>query len=129
MVIRSEVSSEYPIDYVANINELTVEVARELLLLEPFGAGNPAPQVGIFGGKITEIRPVGTGGKHLKFRVSDGSGSIDGIGFSMGELYEHIFVGDLVDVVGELEENEFRGRSSAQLNLKAMRRCDHGEGI
>jgi len=47
----------------------------------------------------------------------------------MGELYEQIFVGDHVDVVGELEENEYRGRSSAQLNLKAIRRCNHGEGI
>ena len=129
VVIHSEPTSEYLIDYVADIHELTVEVARELLLLEPFGAGNPAPQIGIFGGKITEIRPVGADGKHLKFRVSDGSGSIDGIGFSMGELYEQIFVGDLVDVVGELEENEYRGRSSAQLNLKAIRRCNHGEGI
>ncbi|MBO4953723.1 MAG: single-stranded-DNA-specific exonuclease RecJ, partial [Clostridia bacterium] len=129
VAIHSEPTSEYLIDYVADIHELTVEVARELLLLEPFGAGNPAPQIGIFGGKITEIRPVGADGKHLKFRVSDGSGSIDGIGFSMGELYEQIFVGDYVDVVGELEENEYRGRSSAQLNLKAIRRCNHGEGI
>ncbi len=129
IVVTAAAETEYPLDYIATIQELTVPVARELLLLEPFGAGNPAPQIGIFGGKLTEIRPVGTEGKHLKFRLTDGSGSIDGIGFSMGELYEHFFVGDHVDIAGELEENEFRGKSSAQLNLKVMRRCDHGETV
>lgn len=127
--VRVEKEPEYLLDYVASVGELTVPVARELLLLEPFGAGNPSPQIGIFGAKLTEIRPVGADGKHLKFRLSDGSGSIDGIGFSMGELYEQFFVGDRVDVAGELEENEFRGKSSAQLNLKAMRRCDRGETV
>lgn len=120
---------EYPLDYVASVGELTVPVARELLSLEPFGAGNPSPQIGIFGAKLTEIRPVGAEGKHLKFRLSDATGSIDGIGFSMGELYESFFPGDIVDVAGELEENEFRGKSSAQLNLKVMRRCDRGETV
>lgn len=120
---------EYLLDYVAELRELTVPVARELLTLEPFGAGNPPPQIGVFGAELLDLRPVGADGRHLKLRLGDKTGSIDCIGFSMGELTESFFPGDAVDVVGELEENEFRGKSSPQLNIKAMRRCDHGTAV
>ncbi len=120
---------EYPIDYVAAIGELTVPTARELLQLEPFGAGNPAPQIGVFDATVAEIRPVGAEGKHLKLRVNDPGGTIDCIGFCMGGISADFPVGTRVDIIGELEENEFRGRSSSQLKLKAIRRCDDGKTV
>ena len=120
---------EYPIDYVAAIGELTVPTARELLQLEPFGAGNPAPQIGVFEAEVIEIRPVGAEGKHLKLRVGDPGGTIDCIGFCMGGLSTEFPLGTKIDLIGELEENEFRGRSAPQLKLKAIRRCDDGKTV
>ena len=104
-------------------------VARELLQLEPFGAGNPAPQIGVFDATVTEIRAVGVDGKHLKLRVKDSGGTMDCIGFCMGELSTELLLGMQVDLIGELEENEFRGRSAPQLRLKAIRRCDDGKTV
>ena len=127
--IQAPPVSEYAIDYIAKTNELTVPVARELLQLEPFGAGNPAPQIGVFDATVTEIRAVGVDGKHLKLRVKDSGGTMDCIGFCMGELSTELLLGMQVDLIGELEENEFRGRSAPQLRLKAIRRCDDGKTV
>ena len=43
---------------------------------------------------------------------------IDAIGFNLGSLASEFLIGDKVDVVGTLEENNYNGMEKIQINIK-----------
>ena len=51
--------------------DLTLELADELKLLEPFGAGNEEPVLGIREAYLSDIRPLGGDGRHLVATLRD----------------------------------------------------------
>ena len=67
--------------------------------------------------RIDSIRSL-TEGKHLKLTLKDENQIIDAIGFNMGNLVNEYFIGDKIDVVGNLEINSFNGKEQIQINLK-----------
>jgi single-stranded-DNA-specific exonuclease len=93
---------------------------EELQLLEPTGYMNAAPVFMMRNAYITEWRPVGKDGRHLKLRVNrTGYPPLDGIGFGLGEWasYPHRHV----DLAYQLDINEWNGRRSLQLNVQDIR--------
>jgi single-stranded-DNA-specific exonuclease len=66
---------------------------------------------------------VGNGNKHLKLSLRrEGSQKIfAAIGFSLGEKFSEIKVGDVLDVVFQLSENTWNGQISLQLKVIDMR--------
>jgi hypothetical protein len=57
-------------------------------------------------------------GKHLKFRVVAGAGSVPAIGFGMGEKP----VPDgAIDMAFEIRENVFRGAREVQAQIRDLR--------
>lgn len=96
---------------------ITQETYEALRTLAPFGIGNPEPVFSSFA-TITDIRIMGREGKHLKLKLSDGSVSVDAIGFGMGERSSDLRIGDTIKVAYVLDENEWNGRKSLQLKLK-----------
>ena len=107
------------IDGELTCEDMTVEFVKELQKLEPFGEGNKMPLFVYRGLKINSIRSL-TEGKHLKLTLKDEKNIIDVIGFNMGQLVEDYFIGDKVDVVGNIELNSFNGIETVQINLKDM---------
>ncbi|MEN9406815.1 MAG: hypothetical protein RLZZ455_31 [Candidatus Parcubacteria bacterium] len=105
------------VDVVLPYELITQETYEALKTLAPFGIGNPEP-VFSSSATIADIRILGREGKHLKLKLSDGSLSVDAIGFGMGERVSEIKVGDMIDVAFNLDENEWNGRKSLQLKLK-----------
>lgn len=102
---------------------LDMDGVRSLDRLEPFGSGNPKPTICICGAKIDRISTVG-GGRHLKFCIEYRSTVFECVFFSHTEKDLGINPGELVDIAFTPTVNEFRGRSSVQLQITAVRRHD-----
>ncbi len=103
--------------------------------LQPFGMKNPEPTFLTKNLVIEDMRLVGNDGKHLKMRLTIDDPpaiaskalraglrfTIEGIAFGMGE--ETGFkMGDKVDVVYTLSENEWNGSKTIELKIKDIRK-------
>ncbi len=94
--------------------DITMELASEIGMLEPFGIGNAAPQFILRGATVKRISHIG-GGKHTKLSLSkDGLGLV-AMYFGVGEDTYLCSEGDSVDVLFNMEINEYRGSRSVQL--------------
>jgi single-stranded-DNA-specific exonuclease len=62
---------------------------------------------------------MGADARHIKFKLAEvgGMGGIWGIGFNHAEEWGDFKIGDLVDAVYYLDENEFNGNTTLQLKL------------
>lgn len=98
-------------------NDLKLETIEELKKLEPFGEKNERPQFLYKGVKINSIRALSEG-KHLKLSIKDDNQLVEVIGFNLGKLADEFLIGDKVDIVGNLEINEYNGIKKVQINLK-----------
>ena len=90
--------------------------------LEPTGQENRQPVLLSRGVRIREARVVG-GGKHLRLIVDSGPQSrvLDAIAFSRGDWAAPLAEYSLVDLVYELQSNEWQGRTRLQLNVQDLR--------
>ena len=102
--------------------DLTSENVNELTLMAPYGAGNPAPVFGYKAFSASVVRTPGDG-KHLKMRLTDGSLSVEAIGFNMGGLAGGICDGAALDAIFSPEMNRWNGTEKLQLNLKDIKPC------
>lgn len=102
---------------------LSIENVRSLDLLEPYGNKNAKPVLCISGARIENLNAVG-GGRHLRMKVSLGASYFECIYFSHTAKELGIREGDLVDLAFSPQINCFRGHSSVQLLLSAVRPHD-----
>ncbi len=93
--------------------------------LSPFGMGNAEPTFVSRGLLIEDMRLVGKDRKHVKFKFHPPTGGsrfqIDGIGFGLGERMGEFHVGDKVDIVYVIDENEWDGKKNLQLKIKDIK--------
>jgi len=110
-------------DAAVDFAELGISLVETIEKMAPFGSGNPQPilataRVDVVG------RPesVGRDSKHLKMRLRQRGEIIDSIGFGLGGLLDDpsILKGKL-DVAYHASMNRWRGRSSVQIQIKALR--------
>lgn len=99
---------------------INAKLAESLEALEPFGAGNPQPVFGIFGVRITGIKPVGDG-KHLRISFTKGNTQFCAMKFSTTLKELPYREGDTVDLAVKIDKNEFRGEIRASVQIKDMR--------
>jgi single-stranded-DNA-specific exonuclease len=107
------------IDAGVSLADITGGLMREFRLLEPLGSGNPEP---LFGSKMLSVdssRIVGN--NHLKMKLRQKSYVIDAIGFGLGQDRGHLDVSTTIDAVYTPSINEWNGRQSLQLIVKAFR--------
>ncbi len=104
------------------LGELDMRFAEVLDRGAPYGAGNPTPQFLVRAAALDgDLRVLK--GQHLKFRArQDGSRSIDCIAFSMSEHADVLRGGHPFDLAARAEINEWQGRRSVQLQVRALRR-------
>lgn len=105
------------LDCKLNPAALSVDLARTLEILAPFGSGNPLPVFGIFGLKIENIQGLG-GDKHTKLYLSRGGAVICGLlfGTALGDFpYEK---GETVNIAAVLEVNEWQGEQNLSIRIK-----------
>ena len=107
-------------DCEVGIDEIDLRQAEEIRLLEPFGAGNPVPLFMIRSAELLECSPV-SGGKHVRLMLRQGESVVQGMLFSRRAEELGLHPGDTVDVLCNIDINEWQGRRSVQLIVREIR--------
>jgi single-stranded-DNA-specific exonuclease len=110
----------YEADCVCEAHELTMEQAEELERLEPFGVGNPTPTLILKDAVIHRVIPLG-GGRHTKLTVYKDGQLLQTIWFGMSPSKLPAVAGDTVDLLFQLNINDYQGVRSLQLILQDLR--------
>ena len=127
---EEEMVPEIEIDAVISFSEhITPKFLRILKQFSPFGPENNVP---VFCSRnlVDTGSPRVVGNKepkHLKFaaiQFETRSHSYPAIGFSLGECYPKMAQGEHFDLVYQLEENYWNGRTETQLNVKDIHFID-----
>ncbi|MDO5479735.1 MAG: single-stranded-DNA-specific exonuclease RecJ [Clostridia bacterium] len=98
------------IDSLINPEVITVKGVEELSMLEPFGTGNEKPVFAIANAKIADMKELSEG-KHLKLTLRKNDCTLDAIAFGQGPLAKKLYKGMGIHVSGNLEINDYTGRS------------------
>lgn len=102
---------------------LTMDCVESLDELEPFGSGNPRPNLCITDALLDRVTAIG-GGRHLKLRLEKGGVYFDCVMFSTREDELGVREGDRVDAAFYPQINEYHGHRSVQLVMLGLRRAD-----
>lgn len=108
------------VDCLVAPQEITLELADELALLEPVGTGNPPPLFGLFDASIAEISPIG-GGKHLRLTVTKNGCPVRCVRFSVTQEEFPYRVGDQVDLALSVEAKEYMGSKLLSVCVRELR--------
>lgn len=105
------------VDALLSPKQLTVDVVSSLGVLEPFGAGNEVPLFSVKECKIKGIYPIGDG-KHLRLRFSGSGEDFSAVYFGVTAAQFPYKVGDRVDLVASIDENEWNGEVQVSVKIK-----------
>ncbi|WP_276352777.1 single-stranded-DNA-specific exonuclease RecJ [Cohnella caldifontis] len=108
-------------DLVCALEELTLEAAEALAMLEPFGNGHPVPRLLIQGASVRECRTMGKESQHVRLTVGQQERKLEAVGFGWGGLAERLPAGRRVDMLGELGVNEWNGSRKVQFTIQDIR--------
>lgn len=102
------------VDMKLPLGKATLELAKELELLEPFGMGNPQPLF-LSDAQIITISSLGKNGTHLKLIVKDQSSfPLECVYFSAPKEIFSLKRGDNIQIVYNLGINRWNGRERVQ---------------
>lgn len=119
---------EIKLDCKLNPAALSVDLAEELKIMEPFGVGNPTPLFGIFDLTLQKISSVGSG-KHLRLTFSKGEATFPAMLFGTTQTAFAYDVGDKVDIAVTIDTNLFGGNTSLTVAVKEMRPAGLNEEV
>lgn len=109
------------VDAGVTLEEMTMDIVRELEMLAPFGQGNPEPRLGARGLEVVSSRIVGN--NHLKLRVRQENGTgLDAIVFNRGNLLgKTVQNGARLAAVFTPRINSWNGNAGVELDIKDLR--------
>ena len=70
---------------------------------------------------LRHAKKIGKDKEHLKINIKTKSNTIGGIGFGLGNRFDHLIKGKAFDVCFSLAENQWNGEKKIQLILKDIR--------
>jgi single-stranded-DNA-specific exonuclease len=95
---------------------------RFLNSLEPYGPGNRRPVLASRGVESAGTpRLVGEQAMHLKCSFRQDGVTFDAIGFDLADHYEKLLLNKPLDIAYVVEENEWNGKRSIQLQIKDIK--------
>lgn len=106
-------------DAEVTLRDMTTDLYKEVNRLAPFGCDNPTPLFFLHDVAVDERRAVGANGAHLKLSLRQDDKIMGGIGFSLGQHASTM--PDRIDAVFTLGQNTFRGVTSLQAEVKALK--------
>jgi single-stranded-DNA-specific exonuclease len=112
------------IDSEVSCQALDVELSRELEEMAPFGAGNPAPVLMTTGLEIKKVMTLGKNGEHLKLILQKDDFKLEALAFKKSAELERLKTLKTIDIIYNLEINNYLGGEKIQAILK-----DYREGI
>lgn len=108
------------IDCKLNPKFLTVDLAKQISMLEPFGAGNPTPVFGIYNMTLKSIIPVG-GGNHLKLAFQRDDIVINTMLFFTSTDQFPYYIGEILDLAVTVDINEYNNKESLSIVIKDIK--------
>jgi single-stranded-DNA-specific exonuclease len=111
-LVRSE-----GIDAVVGAESLGREVAEQLGRLGPFGKGNPGVRLLVPSARLSDVRPMGEGDRHARFRLESGARSALGVAFGVDGRLAEPRIAEPLHVSLRLELNEWQGAVSPRVVL------------
>jgi len=106
-------------DVETSIDALTPKLLRIISQMEPFGPGNMRPVL-LCRGLKHRYPPKVLKQKHLKMSLTSNGVVMDAIAFGMGDRFEEVSAARQIDVAFALEDNEWNGKVSLQMNVKGL---------
>ena len=103
-----------------SFTDINLDLAKQLQILEPYGVSNPVPSFVIRGVNVVEIIGV-SDNKHTKIVVGDGRRTLTCMYFSNPPSSLGIYVGDKIDVLVNIDINEWAGRENLQVILRDLK--------
>ncbi|MBI5794351.1 single-stranded-DNA-specific exonuclease RecJ [Candidatus Uhrbacteria bacterium] len=111
-------SPSLKIDADIQLEDITWRLFEHVQKLLPFGTGNPKPLFISRAVKVVAFSAVGKDESHLKLRVQSKAGKIVGaIGFRFGEWVSKLSLGCPIDLVYEVDVNEWNGSRELQIKI------------
>lgn len=107
-------------DCVINMSDISLSLAEDLQILEPYGVGNTIPNFIVRGVNVSEISSV-SDGRHSRITFGEGRNTVSSMFFSNPPSSLGIYAGDVVDILFNIDINEWMGRRSVQLIIKDIR--------
>ncbi len=105
------------------MSDLTLTLAEQLTLLEPFGVANTVPQFILRDVTLTRIIPMGSG-KHTKLIVAADGISVVAVYFGMPTAQFSHHVNDRIDLLFRLNINEYQNERTLQLFVQDIHASD-----
>jgi single-stranded-DNA-specific exonuclease len=102
------------------MKDMTMSFAEEISALEPFGIGNATPAFVMKDVKVKKISAIG-GGKHTRLTLEKDGEVATALYFGINECELGFTVGDPVDVLFNLDINDYKNIKSVQMVLQDAR--------
>ena len=103
-----------------NFADVNLATAKGIQLLEPYGVSNPIPVFVLRGVTVNDINGISEG-KHTRLSLGNGKYTISAMYFSNAPETLGVYVGDKVDVMFNLDVNEWGGRESVQMIIRDLK--------
>ncbi|WP_102274443.1 single-stranded-DNA-specific exonuclease RecJ [Cytobacillus massiliigabonensis] len=100
------------------LHDIHLNSLEELQMLSPYGMDNPKPKIMIKNANISAMKKIGSDQNHLKMTIENNGHTLDGVGFGLGSLFEHISPSSQISVIGELAINEWNNIRKPQMFLQ-----------
>lgn len=110
------------VDAVADVSQMTLDSAKALAELAPFGEQNREPMVLLPGVRISGLRTMGETNAHVRCTIEGPSSRVSGVAFRCGGELPGT-PGEINNVLVRLQRNEWRGGVEAQLLI------EHAEAV
>lgn len=123
-----EIMSVIEVDCEVSTEDIGWELVSELGKMEPFGSGNKQPIFCARNFAICDIKIVGNGQKHLKLSLRGDASSpkiFDAIGFSLAEKFPNLKKDDKIDIVFNLEEDEWNANKKIQIKIIDLKMAEN----
>jgi single-stranded-DNA-specific exonuclease len=113
-----------PVKYDMELDQedVTLQLAKEIEMLQPFGCDNEKPVFRLSNAQIIDMRAIGKEGNHIKFKTYGGNNKLfDCIFFNCSRKdYMKISSADSVDIIGYLDINKWKGREMLQFIITSL---------
>src|SRR5699024_9642834 len=116
-----EIKPAISIEGTLDVGQVDLDYIKEISLLKPFGIDNPLPTYLFKQVNIQGARRIGKDKTHLKMTIKEESTSLDTIGFSFGNIVDFLSESSKIDVVGQIETNEWNGNKKPQLLIEDIK--------
>lgn len=112
-------------DAYLSANDVNLDQAKELLLLEPYGVSNPSPMFFMKDALVKDV--ISLAQKHSKLILEKDGSILTALYFGHPRPSLPIYVGDRVDVAFSMGTNEFRGVTEVQMIIRDLRASEGAE--